>query len=327
MRYGRLAIWFSDIPVPSDSRSGQYLTALADSMEAGLDHQWLTGEPRWRKLPDDSSQQVTERSELNPPESWLSTTAQEGGKGWARQHLRPIAPSILMPLAWSPLFLLLSAIPLILPDRLPIDDQSVAALFFTLTWLLILIPLYLVRSAQPMSDGTLLSLPFDWATFAGASAIFALHILLSPIFGWVSYALFWVVWFRSFRQIEKILQIPAARWLLPIDQSAWKSSSQLSSEWQVISERWTTGSIARSGCEYGHLVIAGASRGSNRFLALALLDSAGFVHDPFSDGPVRKALVTNLLSQPPVADFGLEWPERLLVGDTQSDDTTSTAGI
>ena len=293
----------------------------------GLDHQWLVGEPKWRRLPNDSSQQDTKRGESSPPRSWLSTTAQEGGKGWARQCLQPVAPSILMPLAWSPLFLLLSAIPLILPDRLPVDDQSVAALFFTMAWILILAPLYLVRSAQPMSEDALLSLPFDWATFAGASVIFALHILVSPILGWVSYALFWVAWVRSFRQIEQILQIPAARWLLPIDQSGWKSSSQLPSEWQVISESWTTGSIARVDCEYGHLVIAGASRGSDRFLALALLDDAGFVHDPFSDGPIEKALAISLLSQPPVADLGLEWPKRLLVGDAQSNDAAPTAGI
>ena len=296
-------------------------------MEVGLDHQWLVGEPKWRGLPNDSSQQDTKRDEPSPPKSWLSTTAQEGGKGWARQCLQPVAPSILMPLAWSPLFLLLSAIPLILPDRLPVDDQSVAALFFTMAWILILVPLYLVRSAQPMSEDALLSLPFDWATFAGASVIFALHILVSPILGWVSYALFWVAWVRSFRQIEQILQIPAARWLLPIDQSGWKSSSQLPSEWQVISENWTTGSIARVDCEYGHLVIAGASRGSDRFLALALLDGAGFVHDPFFDGPIEKALAISLLSQPPVADLGLEWPKRLLVGDAQSNDAVPTAGI
>ena len=293
----------------------------------GLDHQWLVGEPKWRRLPNDSSQQDTKRGESSPPRSWLSTTAQEGGKGWARQCLQPVAPSILMPLAWSPLFLLLSAIPLILPDRLPADDQSVAALFFTMAWILILVPLYLVRSAQPMSEDALLSLPFDWATFAGASVIFALHILVSPILGWVSYALFWVAWVRSFRQIEQILQIPAARWLLPIDQSGWKSSSQLPSEWQVISESWTTGSIARVDCEYGHLVIAGASRGSDRFLALALLDDAGFVHDPFSDGPIEKALAISLLSQPPVADLGLEWPKRLLIDDAQSNDAGPTAGI
>lgn len=327
MRCGRLVIWFSDIPVPSDSRSGQDPSTLANSMEVGLDHQWLVGEPRWRRLPDDSSQQDTKGGELSPPESWLSTTAQEGGKGWARQRLQPVAPSILMPIAWSPLFLLLSAIPLILPDRLPADDQSVAALFFTMAWILILVPLYLVRSSQPMSEDALLSLPFDWATFAGASVIFALHILVSPILGWISYALFWVAWLRSFRQIEQILQIPAARWLLPIDQSAWNSSSQLPSEWQVISERWTTGTIARVDCEYGHLAIAGASRGSDRFLALALLDSAGFVHDPFSDGPVGKALAISLLAQPPIADLGLEWPERLLVDDAQSNDASPTAGI
>ncbi len=75
------------------------------------------------------------------------------------------------------------------------------------------------------------------------------------------------------------------------------------------------------------MVIAGASRGSDRFLALALLDGAGFVHDPFSEGPVGKALAISLLSQPPVADLGLEWPKRLLVGDAQSNDASPTAGI
>jgi hypothetical protein len=98
-------------------------------------------------------------------------------------------------------------------------------------------------------------------------------------------------------------------------------------EWQVISKNWTTGSIARINCEYGHLSITGVSRGSDRFLALALLDGAGFVHDPFSDGPVGEALTAVLLSQPPVADPGLEWPERLLVGDAQSEDAAPTAGI
>ena len=285
-------------------------------MEVGLDHQWLVGEPKWSRVPDDSSHQDTRRGETSPPESWLSTTAQEGGRGWARQRLQPVAPSILMPLAWSPLFLLLSAIPLILPNRLPADDQIVTALFFTLSWVLVLAPLYLARSAQSMSEGTFLSLPFDWTTFAVASAIFALHMLVSPILGWASYALFWVSWFRTYRRIERVLRIPASRWLLPIDQSAWKSSHQLSPEWQVTSERWTTGPIARLGCDYGHLVIAGASRGSDRFLALALVDGAGFVHDPFTDGPVGEALIVDLLSQPPVKDLGLEWPERLLVGDS-----------
>ena len=75
------------------------------------------------------------------------------------------------------------------------------------------------------------------------------------------------------------------------------------------------------------MVISGASRGSDRFIALALLDGAGFVHDPFSDGPVGKALTLSLLSQPPIADLGLEWPERLLVSDAQSNDADSTAGI
>ena len=156
---------------------------------------------------------------------------------------------------------------------------------------------------------------------------FRLHILVDPMLGWISYTLFWVAWVRTYRRIEKILQIPAARWLLPIDHSGWNSTSMLTPEWQEISENWTTASIARIDCEYGHLSIAGVSRGSDRFLSLALLDGAGFVHDPFSDGPVGEALVGVLLSQPPVTHPGLEWPERLLVGDAQSEDAAPTAGI
>ncbi len=296
-------------------------------MEKGLDHQWLVGEPRWWRLPDDASQPDARKGETSPPESWRSTTSKEGGRGWARQRLKPIVSSILIPLAWSPLFLFLAAVPLALPDRLPADDQSVAALFFALAWALVLVPLYLARSNQPMSEGSVLSLPFDGGTFAVAAVAFPLHILVDPMLGWISYALFWVAWIRTYRRIEQILQIPAARWLLPIDQSGWNSSFMLPPEWQVISENWTTGSIARVNCEYGHLSIAGVSRGSDRFLALALLDGAGFVHDPFSDGPVGEALAAVLLSQPPVADPGLEWPERLLVGDAQSEDAAPTAGI
>ena len=309
------------------SRSEQDLTALARSMEKGLDHQWLAGEPRWWRLPDDASQPDVRKGEANPPESWRSTTSKEGGRGWARQRLKPVVSSILIPLAWSPMFLFLAAVPLALPGRLPTDDQSVAALFFTLTWVLVLVPLYLARSNQPMSEGSVLSLPFDWATFVVAAVAFPLHILVDPVLGWISYALFWIAWVRTYRRIEKILQIPAARWLLPIDQSGWNSSSMLPSEWQVISENWTTGSIARINCEYGHLSISGVSRGSDRFLALTLLDGAGFVHDPFSDGPVGEALAGVLLSQPPVSHPGLEWPERLLVGDAQSEDAAPTAGI
>lgn len=299
------------------SRSGQDPLARAPSMESGLDHQWLVGEPGWWKLSSDSPQHGDRHGEARPPEAWPSTGAHEGGRGWARQRLQPVAPSILLPLAWSPLFLLLSAVPLVLPERLPVDDQVVAALFFCLSWVLVIVPLYLVRSAQAMSAGTILSLPFDWPTFAAASVVFALHVLASPFFGWASYTLFWVTWFRTYRMIERVLRTPASRWLLPIDQSRWSSESMLSPDWEVASEAWTTGPIATMGCEFGRIAISGASRGDDRFLAIALIHRSGFVHDPFHAGPVGDALAAGPLSKPPVADIGLEWPERLLARDEQ----------
>ena len=299
------------------SRSGQDPIARAPTMESGLDHQWLVGEPGWWNLPTDSSQHGNRSGETSPPEAWASTNVHDGGRGWARQRLQPVAPSILLPLAWSPLFLLLSAVPLVLPERLPADDQIVAALFFSLSWTLVLVPLYMARSAQPMSGGTILSLPFDWATFTAASAVFALHIPASPLFGWVSYALFWVAWLRTYRRIKRVLQIPSSRWLLPIDQSRWNSESMLPPEWQTVSEVWTTGPIATMDCDWGRLAISGASRGDDRFLAIALVDQSGFVHDPFHVGPVGDALAAGSLLKPPVVDRGLEWPERLLVRDAQ----------
>ena len=309
------------------SRSGQDPNARAPIMESGLDHQWLVGEPGWWKLPTNSSQYGNRRGETSPPETWSSTNAQEGGRGWARQRLQPVAPSILLPLAWSPLFLLISAVPLVLPERLPADDQIVAALFFSLSWTLVLVPLYMARSSQPMSGGTILSLPFDWAAFAAASATFALHVLANPLFGWISYTLFWVAWLRTYRRIERVLQIPSSRWLLPIDQSRWDSESILPPEWQKVSETWTTGPIATMDCDWGHLAISGASRGDDRFLAIALIDWSGFVQDPFHDGPMSDTLAADLLSKPPVVDVGLEWPERLLARDAQERDSAKTAGI
>ena len=61
------------------SRSEQDLTALARSMEKGLDHQWLVGEPRWWRLADDASQPDVRKGEASPPRVMAEHHLEGGG--------------------------------------------------------------------------------------------------------------------------------------------------------------------------------------------------------------------------------------------------------
>ena len=272
-------------------------------MEAGQDHLWLSGESSWvgsRKQPSGNEA----NSDL--PELW-QTPSGELGKGWLRQTLKPVASSILLPLAWSPFFLVLTAVPLALPDRTPVDDQMSAAAFFTLSWLLILVPLYLIRSSQPTHVGSFHTLPFDWPSFTFASLVFGLHVLIHPALGWVSYGLFWLTWMRTYVRIREVIMMPAGRWLLPVKSSDWRTSDDLLDGWEVVSEFWTSGPIAHLNLEGKRITLSGASRGDHRFVAMALIGTTGFVHDPFADSSIYIAL-----SEPQVVISGLDWPSALL---------------
>jgi len=270
-------------------------------MQEGQDHLWLSGDPSWghpRKHP------IEDDSEL--PESWQTPTNQSP-KGWVRQTLRPIAPRLVFPMAWSPFFLLITAVPLAIPDRTAIDDQTSAAIFFTLSWLLILVPLYLIRSSQPTHVGSIHTLPFDWLIFIVACTVFGLHFLIHPALGWLSYALFWLAWFRSYAMIRDTVTNPPCRWLLPVDSSDWKTTKNLTQGWKIHSEFWTSGPIAILDTESGQITLSGVSRGENRFISIALIGPSGFVHDPFSD-----ASSSAILSEHRVGITGVDWPSRLL---------------
>ena len=285
-------------------------------MEQGLDGDWLLGESRWWKLSRGGKPPDLRAGETSPPDTWASSTPREGGRGWIRQRHKPASSSILIPLAWSPFFLAMTAVPLVFPDRVPYD-REVAASLFAISWLLILIPLYMARNNQSMSDDGLFSLPLDWKTFALAALLFLLHVVWDPLLGWISYLLFWLVWLRSIGLIQDILSTPPARWLLPIETSDWSSSNLLGPRWEVISENWTTGPMAIARCEHGHLSIGGVSRDGIRFLGLTLVHRSGFVQDPFFESKASHSEVQRILSRPPVEQEGLEWPKRLIVPDEE----------
>ncbi len=285
-------------------------------MEQGLDGDWLLGESRWWKLSQGGKPPDLRAGEASPPDNLASSFPRKGGRGWIRQRHKPVSSSILLPLAWSPFFLAMTAAPLVFPDRVPYD-REVAASLFAISWLLILIPLYMARNNQSMSDDGLFSLPFDWRTFVLAALLFPLHILWDPLLGWISYALFWLAWLRSIGLIQDILSTPPARWLLPIETSGWSSSNLLGPRWEVISENWTTGPMAIARCEHGHLSIGGVSRDGIRFLGLTLVHRSGFVQDPFFESKASHSEVQRILSRPPVEQEGLEWPKRLIVPDEE----------
>ena len=285
-------------------------------MEQGLDGDWLLGESRWWKLSQGEKPPDLRAGEASPPDTWASSSPRKGGRGWIRQRHKPVSSSILLPLAWSPFFLAMTAAPLVFPDRVPYD-REVAASLFAISWLLILIPLYIARNEQPMSDDGLFSLPLDWKTFALAALLFLLHVVWDPLLGWISYLLFWLVWLRSIGMIQDIVSTPPARWLLPIETSGWSSSNLLGPRWEVISENWTTGPMAIARCEHGHLSIGGVSRDGIRFLGLTLVHRSGFVQDPFFESKASHSEVQRILSRPPVEQEGLEWPKRLIVPDEE----------
>ncbi|MCH2260112.1 MAG: hypothetical protein MK315_04785 [Candidatus Thalassarchaeum betae] len=283
-------------------------------MEHGLDGDWLLGESRWWKLSQDEKPPDLRAGETSPPDTWASSSPRKGGRGWIRQRHKPASSSILIPLAWSPFFLAMTVFPLVFPDRVPYD-REVAASLFAISWLLILVPLYMARNDQPMSDDGLFSLPLDWRTFVLAALLFPLHILWDPLIGWISYALFWLTWLRSIGLIQDILSTPPARWLLPIETSGWSSSNLLVSNWDVISENWTTGPMAIARCEHGHLSIGGVSRDDIRFLGLTFVHRSGFVQDPFFETKAADMEFQRILSRPPVEQDGQEWPTGLIVPD------------
>lgn len=277
-------------------------------MEARQDRYWLLGEPGWWGLGETMPPEFR-TGELPPPEGWVSTTPRVGNFGWCRQRLRPLAWPLLRPMAWAPLFLATSAIPLALPGRTPFD-QALAVGLFAISWSLVFFPILFARNSQPMSAGGLLSLPVDTISLGLAAAVFPLHFYYHPMAGWVSYALCWVAYFRTVMLVQAAMLVPPARFLLPVEPSDWEPSLQ--DPWERQSGSWGRKEIASAPTRFGRLVISGTSRSGQDFLSLAFVHSSGFVQDPFHEGHDPSSGVQEALESP-IPISGLQWPSNFLV--------------
>ena len=276
-------------------------------MEASLDRNWLLGDPGWWNLQGEPAPDFMP-GELAPPLEWVSTTPRVGNFGWCRQRLRPLAWSLLRPLAWAPFFLLLAIVPLAFPGRTP-DDQVLSAIFFSVAWGLVFLPILFSRNSQPMSDNSLLSLPLDWNSLAIASILFSLHILVDVRFGWLSYGIFWLAYIRTIQLVQAAMMTPPARFLLPVEPEDWEGS--LEGPWVVSSAKWSRNLIASADFSNGKLTLTGSSRSGQDFLALAFIHKSGFVHDPFHERSSDEPGLSELLSAPmPV--IGRAWPDKFL---------------
>jgi len=281
-------------------------------MEAGLDRHFLLGEPGWWKNSDELPPDF-KSGELSPPLPWVSTTPRVGNFGWCRQRLRPLVWPLLKPLAWAPLFLLLSAIPLLLPGRTP-DDQGTSMFLFSVSWGLVALPILFARNAQPMSDESLLSLPLDWFSLVLASAIFPLHLTIDPRIGWASYLLYWVAYFRTVQLVQAAMMTPPARFLIPIEPEDWPG--EINSDWVVSSQKWSRKRLASADLPNGAAILSGYSRSGQDFLSLSFVHESGFVQDPFHDSSPGGPELSELLADP-LPIVGREWPSSLIISSEE----------
>ena len=276
-----------------------------------MDRHFLLGEPGWWNSPDLPPDFMA--GEIPPPLPWVSTTPRVGNFGWCRQRLRPLVWPLLKPLAWAPLFLLLTAIPLLLPGRTP-DDQVTSMFFFSISWGLVFLPIISSRNAQPMSDDSLLSLPVDWFSLALASALFLLHLTIDPRIGWLSYALYWVAYFRTVQLVQAAMLTPPARFLLPIEPEDW--SGELSPPWRVSSATWSRKSLASVDLPNGRAILSGSSRSGQDFLSMTFVHKSGFIQDPFHDPSPGGSELSELLADP-LAVVGRGWPDSLIISSEE----------
>ena len=234
-----------------------------------------------------------------------------------RQRLKHPASLLLLPFSWSAFFLLVTVVPLLFPGRMP-DDQVVAIALFTISWLLLLVPIHIARSKQPTADRlsrTLNPSPFSVGPFLLGCVLFIAHIVIHPIIGWFSYVAFWVAWSRSVGNTARTFESGPVRWLLPGDAADWKTSEELSDGWRVENERWRTGPLAHHERELVRGWTArlfGVERSGHRFVALSLIDRNGFLFDPFAARLIGNANLESIIESPPIATTGIEWPQRFL---------------
>lgn len=279
-------------------------------MDAARDSHWMSGAPHWYPTVEGIPERVT--GEADAPESWSATTPQVGGRGWMRQRLSPLGAAILYSTAWAPFFLVISALPLAFPGNTP-NDQYVALGLFLASWLLLIVPFTNLRDGLENQARTsaLDTYPVDAILILVGAAFFALHILIDPRIGWISFAIFAYAQYRTIANISASVSMNSARWLLPITKQDF-SPDILTTGWEASSKTFRNGPLAvwiGPLPEYAATLI-GVTRGDSSFVAFALKHRGGTLHDPFSESLVADSRFDSLLAAPPLTIAGEAWPDR-----------------
>jgi hypothetical protein len=267
---------------------------------------WLLGESSW--WPNSESKPTVSRyGDLQPPESWNHTNPKLGGEGWMRQRLKPVGPQILYYSSWSLFFLISSTAPLIFPNKLPIDDQLLAIIFFSFSWMLTLIPFIWFSNSN---NEIFTFFPLDLFYFCLGAIFFILHILIDPRLGWLGFLLFLTAWVRTIRNISNSLSVNSSRWLLPISSSDY-SRDILNDGWKISSNKFRNGLIATKSDIFGSYSaeLTGVSYRNYRFIAFSMVYRNRIIHDPFNTNFVSNIQINNFLSIPPLKISGEHWPE------------------
>ena len=284
-------------------------------MVRGSEHEWLLGDPSWWPN-SDRGLLITRIGDLNPPKSWLITDPENGGEGWIRQRLQPVASRILYTTAWSFFFIISSTIPLIFPNKVFIDDQALAIILFSISWLMLLIPYFWFSNSNQEGINIF---PLEFLGFTMGIVFFILHIIIDPILGWIAYSLFLLSWFRTVRNISDSVSVNSSRWLLPISESDFTAGS-LDSRWNILTNKFRNGIIAKSSKIFGNYTaeLTGVSYKKFRFIAFSVVYKNRIIHDPFNKNFVLSAQFDDFLSQPPINLPGDKWPE-IFIRDSEEE--------
>ncbi len=295
----------------------KYEQVYRQYVEAARDSEWLCGESHWFPNHDSAPKHI--KGEVEPPSSWSPTTAQKGSRGWIRQRLSPLGPMILYTTAWAPFFLIASSFPLAFPGRTP-DDQNVALALFLISWLLLIVPFSRLRDGlvNRARSGFFDMYPFETSMILLGTVVFFLHVLISPLVGWLAYLIFGFAQYRTISNITECVGHNSARWLLPINRKDI-AEDILGDGWERDSKTFRNGPIAHWGFPLpGYAAtLVGVTRGKDSFIAFTLKHRGGTLHDPFSEEIASDERFSSIIEKPPVNISGEMWPTRFLNMDEE----------
>ena len=283
-------------------------------MEAHGDRNWLRGDPVWWGLETKQKPPLIRNLEISIP-SGMGAPSSEHRFGWARQRMRPLAWSILKPVAWSPFFLISSIFPLVFTGNTP-DDQFVSGALFVISWTLLIVPVSNARNAQPTSSDNFLILPIDWSLLSLGCLLFLAHIYYSPLLGWAAYAVFLTAFLRSIMMISEVFSIPPARIMSPLEKSSWDSRA-LPERWEINSRSWSKGKISSTPIGEGKLVLYGHTRQYTDFISISYICKFGFVQDCLFESHPHSDEIIAVLEELQFDFSQVEWPIELIAFDEE----------